>query len=68
MKKLGKQRTRIVKRKAEKVFRSNPEGFTEEFKKNKEKLKDMNLPLTKVDRNIIAGYLTTLVEKHKRAL
>lgn len=65
---MGKQRTRIVKRKAEKIFNRKPEEFTEDFKKNKEKLKEMNLPLTKVDRNIIAGYMTTLVEKHKRAL
>ncbi len=65
---MGKQRTRIVKRKAEKVFEKRKDGFTEDFKKNKEVLKGMDLPLSKVDRNIMAGYLTSLVAKEKKAI
>lgn len=63
MKKLGKQRTRIVKRRAQKIYEKIPETFTTEFQENKEKLKELDLPLTKVNRNIIAGYLTDLSQE-----
>lgn len=63
MKKLGKQRTRVVKRRAQKIYEKLPEAFTTEFQNNKEKLKGLDLPLTKVNRNIIAGYLTDLAEE-----
>lgn len=58
---MGKQRTRIVKRKASRIYESISKEFTEDFQENKEKLKKFNLPLSKVDRNVMAGYITNKV-------
>lgn len=63
MKRLGKQRTRIVKRKAQKIYEEVPEDFSEDFEENREELKGLELPVTKVNRNIMAGYLTDLAKE-----
>lgn len=60
---MGKQRTRIVKRKARKIYDKIPAKFTMDFQENKEILKELDLPVTKVNRNIMAGYIIQLVEK-----
>jgi len=62
---MGKQRTRVMKRQAQRIYEKAPEEFSEDFQKNKEKLKEFELPLSKVNRNIMAGYLTNLIRERK---
>jgi len=63
---MGKQRTRVLKRQAKKIYEKLPNEFSEDFQENKETLKEYDLPISKVNRNIMAGYLTTLVEESKK--
>ncbi len=60
---MGQQRTRVVKRQAKKIYEKIPEEFSTDFQENKEKLKELDLPISKVNRNIIAGYIIKLVEE-----
>ena len=64
---MGKQTTRILKGKAEKLYAMYPTEFTEDFEKNKLALNATGLfDYSKTDRNVVAGYISRLVLKEKR--
>ncbi|MFW5902726.1 MAG: 30S ribosomal protein S17e [archaeon] len=63
---MGKQRTRVIKKQAQRIYYKVPDEFSTDFKKNKEALKKFELPLSKVNRNVMAGYLTNLVREKKK--
>lgn len=64
---MGKQTTRILKGKAEKLYAMYPTDFTEDFEKNKLALNSTGLfEYSKTDRNVVAGYLARLVKKENQ--
>lgn len=63
MKKLGKQRSKVLRRKAEEIYKMFPDKFSKDYEKNKKELDAMKIFHTKIDRNIIAGYMVKLVQE-----
>lgn len=59
---MGKAVPRGIKSKAIALFESFPESCTLNFEKNKEFVNSLNLELSPVNRNLIAGYIGRLVE------
>ena len=61
---MGKQTTRILKNKAEKLIEFYPDKLSTDFEKNKEFLNTLGLfKYSKQDRNLIAGYITKATKK-----
>ena len=54
---MGKQRSKILYRKAQELYDLYPEKFTNDFEENKKVLKEMEVFPNKVSRNIAAGIL-----------
>ena len=63
MRKLGKQRSKILRRKAEEIYKMFPEKFSPDNEKNKKELNALKIFQNKIDRNIIAGYMVKLATK-----
>ena len=64
---MGKQTTRILKGKAEKLIEIYPDKFSTEFEKNKEFLNILGLfKYSKHDRNLIAGYIARAAKKSEK--
>ncbi len=64
---MGKQTTGILKTKAEKLYNMYPTEFSEDFEKNKEVLNGTGLfEYSKSDRNIVAGYLSRLIQQKNK--
>lgn len=63
MKKLGKQRSKVLRRKAEELYKMFPDKFSKDYEKNKKELNEMKVFQNKIDRNIIAGYMVKLVQE-----
>lgn len=63
MRKLGKQRSKVLRRKAEEIFKMFPDKFSKDYEKNKKALNEMKIFHTKIDRNIIAGYMVKLAQE-----
>ncbi len=65
---MGKQRTKPLKRKAEKLLQLFSERFTTDFEKNKKVLDELGFfSYSKRDRNIVAGIITRELEKAGQA-
>jgi len=62
---LGKQRSKILTKKAEEIYKIFPDRFTTDFEENKKALNELKIFTTKIDRNIIAGHLVKLVKEKK---
>jgi small subunit ribosomal protein S17e len=64
---MGKQMTSILKNKAEDLYKRYPEKFTGDYTENKKKVKESGqFEHSKIDRNLIAGYITRLKSKEKK--
>jgi len=64
---MGKQMTSILKNKAEELYRRDPAKFTGDYTENKRLVKETGLfEYSKIDRNLIAGYVTRLKGKEKK--
>ncbi len=64
---MGKQTTGILKRKAERLYSMYPADFSDDFKKNKGVLNSTGLfSYSKRDRNIVAGYISSLASNEKK--
>ena len=57
---MGKIRTELVKRSAERIVETYPNGFSTDFQENKEKLTELTSIPSKKLRNRIAGYITRI--------
>ena len=55
---MGKAVPKGIKRKAEYLLKAYPEKFSKDFEKNKQTLKDLELPLSNQSRNWVAGFIT----------
>ena len=60
---MGKQRSKVLRRKAEELYKLFPDKFSNDFEKNKKALEETKLFKSKTDRNIVAGCLVKLTAK-----
>jgi len=63
VKKLGKQRSKVLRRKAEELYKMFPDKFSKDYESNKRVLDSMKIFQNKIDRNIIAGYMVKLAQE-----
>jgi len=60
---MGKAVPRGVKTKAHTLIKLYPDSFSKDFEKNKEFLNSLELPLPKLTRNLIAGFISKQMAK-----
>ena len=60
---MGKAVSKGLKYKAEVLIREFPEKYGKDFEKNKLALAEIELGLSKTNRNILAGYIVRLAER-----
>jgi ribosomal protein S17E len=60
---MGKSVSKGLKYRAEVLIEELPEKFSKDFEKNKVSLGEMDLGLSKTNRNVLAGYLVRLATK-----
>lgn len=63
---MGKAMSNSIKSKAKIVMSEFKEKLDVDFEKNKNFLKGMNLPLSKLTINLMAGYITRTIKKERR--
>ena len=63
---MGRIKTTLVKRASNKILKENPDKFKKDFDSNKKIVEQyLDIPSKKL-RNVIAGYVTRLVNKEKK--
>jgi len=62
---MGRIKTMLIKRTANTLIARNPGKFRESFTENKKKVSEYAEIRSKKLRNIVAGYITRLVQKQK---
>lgn len=60
---MGKQRSKVLRRKAEEIYNMFKDKFSTDYEKNKKALNEMKIFPNKIDRNIIAGVIVKLAEE-----
>lgn len=55
---MGKAVPKGIKSRAKLLLQRFPNSFTGDFEKNKDFIDSLKLPLTRVNRNLIAGFIT----------
>ena len=60
---MGKIKTTLIKRVSHKLVKNNPEYYSKKFDENKKLLPNVADIKSKKLRNIIAGYISRLVQK-----
>lgn len=60
---MGKQRSKVLRRKAQEIYKMFPDKFSTEYEKNKKALNEMKIFQNKIDRNIVAGVIVKLAEE-----
>jgi len=63
---MGKAMSNKIKAKAKIIYNEFKEDFGIDFKTNKEFIKTMNLPLSKLTINLMSAYITRTVKKEKK--
>ncbi|MBN2067290.1 MAG: 30S ribosomal protein S17e [Candidatus Diapherotrites archaeon] len=64
---MGKAVPRNIKMRAETLLQSFPERFGSGFDENKRVIDMLELPLSKFDRNMIAGFITRKINEKNKA-
>lgn len=64
---MGKAIPRGLKTKAEFLIKNIPEKFGPDFEKNKKSIVELAIPFTKLNRNLVAGYITRKLRKKMQA-
>jgi small subunit ribosomal protein S17e len=59
--KVGKQRSKILRSRAEELLALYPGKFSEDYEANKKALEELKMFPTKISRNIVAGILSKIV-------
>jgi ribosomal protein S17E len=57
---MGKAIPKYIKMRAKKLLDLAPDGFGVEFVANKQAVSKLGLPISKTERNLIAGYIVRL--------
>jgi len=66
---VGRVKTKSVKRIAKYLLEMYPDAFNKDFQHNKQVLKEKSpVPLTKKERNKIAGYIVRLIKLKEKAI
>jgi ribosomal protein S17E len=63
---MGKAMSNAIKAKAKIIVTEFKDKLSIDFKKNKDFLKSLNLPLSKLTINLMAGYITRFFKKEKK--
>ena len=64
---MGKAVPRSIKMRVETLLEKFPDRFGSDFEKNKQILNELNLSLSRFDRNMIAGFLTRKMNELKKS-
>ncbi len=64
---MGKAVPRSIKMRVETLLEKFPERFTANFEKNKQVLGELDIELSRFDRNMIAGFLTRQIKAQKKS-
>ena len=64
---MGKAVPRQIKIRAEFLLQQFPKRFTQDFEHNKAALASFQLPFSKTDRNLMAGFITRKVNEQAQA-
>lgn len=64
---MGNIRTKDIKKIAFNLRSEHGDKFSDNFEKNKQALKELNLVSEKIARNKIAGYITRIAQHGKKA-
>jgi ribosomal protein S17E len=59
---MGKQVSKVLRRKAKQLYELHKDKFSSDFEQNKKALEELNIAMTKIDKNILAGVLVKLAE------
>ena len=63
---MGRVRTTFVKTTSEKIYAKYKDKFDRSFDNNKKSVDEAAIINSKKLRNVIAGYITRMVEQHKK--
>ncbi len=63
---MGKAVSKGLKYRAEVLLKEFPEKYGKSFEKNKLALNELELGLSKTNRNVLAGYIVRLAEKAEK--
>ncbi|PIU21610.1 MAG: 30S ribosomal protein S17e [Candidatus Diapherotrites archaeon CG08_land_8_20_14_0_20_34_12] len=64
---MGKAISKAIKAKAENLLELIGDRFSADFDKNKKVLQQLEMPYSKEERNVIAGYITRLKNQEAEA-
>ena len=64
---MGKAVPKSIKIRAETLLKKFPENFGSDFDKNKEFINSLDLPFSRFDRNMVAGFITRTVNTKKQS-
>ncbi len=64
---MGKAVPRSIKMRVETLLEKFPDRFGSDFEKNKQILNELNLSLSRFDRNMIAGFITRKMNELKKS-
>jgi len=64
---MGKAVPKAIKQKANVLLTEFPESFSKDFEKNKAVINSFELPLPKISRNLIAGFITRKMAQASKA-
>lgn len=62
---MGKAVPKLIKQRSHKLLEEFPESFSKDFRKNKEFLKELDLPFSKTEINLMGGYITRKKSREK---
>ncbi len=64
---MGKSMLKPLKSKADVMIEALGENITADFENNKKKVKELDLPITKTNRNKISGYMSRQKKRGKKS-
>ena len=64
---MGKAVPRSIKMRVETLLEKFPDRFGSDFENNKQILNELNLSLSRFDRNMIAGFITRKMNELKKS-
>ncbi len=63
---MGKAVPKAVKQRAKTLLEKYSESFSDDFEKNKAALRELNLPFSKVEQNLMAGFISRKLSKSRK--
>ncbi len=62
---MGKAVPRIIKQRSNELLKAYPESFSKDFEENKRFLRDLKLPFSKTEINLMSGYISRKIAGKK---